>query len=235
VTWAASRYKMALSKATSSGYRTGVQHLHDWAADFCPNSDVSVENPSEDTLVLWVLYESKWLKGSSVHAYLHGVRDFNIDLGYGNVLTGKFRLKKVMKMLLKEDGEETAVRLGVTVPLLQELRSTLDLNLHDDRLLWAMWTMGVFCLMRVGELVGDRRLRDLRFGSIGGRLWLNASKTDFLGKGVALNFYQTGTEACPWTAAEAYVRRSGVKLEWDGPLFVKEDGTKVTREWLIVQ
>jgi hypothetical protein len=235
VKWAETRYQEALAKSTADGYRIGVNHLQDWINDFCPNSGLSVENPSEETLVLWVLYESQFLKGTSLNSYLHGVRDFNLDLGYGNVLTTKFRLQKVMKMIRKEDGEEAGVRLGVTVPLLLELRLTLDLELHDDRLLWATWCLGVFCLMRIGEIVGGRRGRDLRFGSAGGRLWLSASKTDYLGKGVALHFYKNGTDACPWTAADMYVRSSATPLDPDGPLFVKEDGSLVTREWLISQ
>lgn len=233
--WAADRYRRALAKATSVGYSIGVRHLEEWIEAFCPDSGVSVENPSEETLVLWVLYESRWLKGSSVHAYLHGVRDFNIDLGFGNVLSQKFRLVKVMKMIRKEDEGETGVRLGVTVPLLLELRDTLNLDIHDDRLLWASWCLGVFCLMRVGELVGDRRLRDLSLGSAGGRLWLNRSKTDYLGQGVSLSFYRNSTGACPWTAADLYVRMSEVSLDADGPLFVKADGTRMTRDWLIME
>jgi hypothetical protein len=119
------------------------------------------------------------------------------------------------------------------VPLLLELRATLDLSQHDDRLLWAAWCLGVFCLMRVGEIVGTRRLRDLTFGERGGRLWLNRSKTDFLGKGVALHFYRNNSEACPWAAANLYVQQSTISL--DEELFVTENGKKMTRKWLIAK
>ena len=91
--WAATRYENAIGPSAARTYSKGVKHLASWIASFCPEeSGISVEDPDEETLVLWALYESQWMKGASVYSYLHGVRDYNLDLGHGNILTAKFRL-----------------------------------------------------------------------------------------------------------------------------------------------
>ena len=141
-------------------------------------------------------------------------------------------LKRAMKELAVRLGDSTKKRLSVTTPLLKRILRLIDVRSHDGRCLRAALALGVFLLLRLGELTGagefGLKRRDWKFTSVMGSLRLRRSKSDQGRKGIYLSCFPTGFEVCGLKEMFRYVSQSTVPLTRTSPLFVLEDGTQLT-------
>jgi len=131
-------------------------------------------------------------------------------------------------------------KLPVTVGLLAEIREQLELSEHNHLVAWAVLTMGVFGMFRLGELLpeGDKSLV-LGENSV---LWVNAghaqvmlkaSKTDPFREGVCVNlFAQLEDTVCPLAALRAVLAGRPAAMAGK-PLFTLSLGSVMTRAQLV--
>ena len=107
-------------------------------------------------------------------------------------------------------------------------------------MLWAACTLGFFGFMRSGEFTATGhthcplRASDIRVDS---RTYpslitvhLRQSKTDPFGAGVTIYLGRSGDRICPVTAMLAYL---ALRPRGNGPLFVHQDGSPLTRTLLV--
>lgn len=151
------------------------------------------------------------------------VLPFCLVFGYAETVDGKARPK-----------------LPVTVGLLAEIREQLELSEHNHLVAWAVLTMGVFGMFRLGELLpeGDKSLV-LGENSV---LWVNAghaqvmlkaSKTDPFREGVCVNlFAQLEDTVCPLAALRAVLAGRPAAMAGK-PLFTLSLGSVMTRAQLV--
>ena len=105
----------------------------------------------------------------------------------------------------------TNTRLPLTLDILAKLRPLFDFSRHNDRALWAILCVGIFCLARIGELVpGSSSKLKVTVGSVsirGGKgvISLVGTKTDRKMKGIKLIFFKNDSSCCPVTAMAAYL------------------------------
>lgn len=213
-----------------------------WAAVFdVPGGDLADLPVTQLSLVLWITFESKFLKADTLQGYLYGIQDWSLRESGEDPLANAKVLKKLMKSLSKTQSPRRQ-RRSVTVNVLRALHAFFDMQRHDHRCMWAMFTIAVALLLRIGEAVPKSkhaafviRRKDWRVVAPKARsLFLRRSKCDQRGKGVVLR--------CPSVedarvdavrAVDSYIARSTVSLPPDGPLFVLDDGSPLIRPVVI--
>jgi hypothetical protein len=144
---------------------------------------------------------------SSMKTYLYGVRHAHVVAGRKNPIADCPALESALRAIKRKRGAQKRPRLPVTVSLLAAIKEFLDLTNHDHRVVWAALVLGVFGLLRLGELLPDRQpLRDQDFVARSNQLTemlLRASKTDPFRLGCQIKFFRTGTPVDPVAALES--------------------------------
>ena len=230
-----------LSPATLTSYRTGLRRYMSFCCRFC----LCPFPLSEPILCRFVayLYNSN-LQPVTVRQYLSSVRFFQIarggvDPAYSSlsqlhyVLRGMSRLRPI---------SSRPRRLPITVEILRLLfRQWSSPPISDTQImLWAACTLGFFGFMRSGEFTTTGhtqcplRASDIRVDSRTDpnliTVHLRQSKTDPFGAGVTIYLGKSGDRICPVTAMLAYL---ALRPRIDGPLFVHQDGSPLTRTFLV--
>ena len=120
---------------------------------------------------------------------------------------------------------------------LQEVCISGQLSDYDSRLLWAACCLGYFGFLRSGEFTlpdlstppsifaSDLEVDSHHNPSIV-RVRLRRAKTDPFGEGVSIYVGRTGTSLCP---VSALLNLMAVRPQSEGPLFVHEDSSPLTR------
>jgi hypothetical protein len=188
-------------------------------------------NPSEAVLCYFVAWASLRVKPATVRTYLCGIRNAHLAIGLRDPTSPGVYLKRAMKELAVQLGDSTKKRLSITTPLLKRVLRLIDVRSHNGRCLRAALALGVFLLIRVGELTGVGTfglLRcDWKFSQIMGSLRLRRSKSDQMRQGIFLGCFPTLCEVCALKEMERYVTCSRVQLRPEGPLFMLEDGSQL--------
>ena len=69
---------------------------------------------SEGTLIYFATHLARKVKHSTIKLYLSAVRNLHITCGYGDPLVGKLLLKKVLRGILRHQGQTRILRQPVT-------------------------------------------------------------------------------------------------------------------------
>ncbi len=147
---------------------------------------------------------------STMKNYLTAVRHAHVVSGRKNPLTDTPALEAAIRAVKRKRGGPKKPRLPVTVSLLSAIREFVDLESHDHRVVWAALVLGVFGLLRLGELLSEKPLRDQDFTARGANLvemFLRASKTDPYRHGCVIKFFRTNTPVDPVAALEQLQQR----------------------------
>ena len=212
---------------------------------FCQQYDIPPFPVSERSTCLFVAFLAhQGLKHQSIAVYLAGLRHFQIAAGLDPTLRSAWpRLQYVLRGIKRSsDLSPLRVRLPITTSILLRLKEVWDRAPASDRykakLLWAACCLGYFGFMRAGEftLVDTKEPAAIRVADVAVdshtspsmvRVLLRRSKTDLAGKGVHIFLGKTDLLLCPVAAILHYL---AIRPSGEGPLFVLENGSPLTRE-----
>ena len=88
-----------------------------------PDGDVLVT--SEGTLIYFASYLARTVRRSTIKLYLAAGRNLHITAGYNDPLKGKLLLRKVLRGILRYQGNQRIRRLPVTPQVLLAIRPVL--------------------------------------------------------------------------------------------------------------
>ena len=235
----------SLAPSTRRVYSTGQRKYLKFALDhnFIPFPVV------DESVAFWLAELSESVSPRTLRIYLASVLKLATELGCPTSFDSHSFVSRVLKgatLIFGSTNREP--RRPVTMALLRRFKPLLDLRRHDDRMIWAAFTIAVFGLFRSGEIAlppavkttDSRCLRRsaVSFDWIEGRrtikLVLRASKTDSARRGVTIRIGPTGREVCPVEALSVYLqsRDSLLFAGADSPLFVFSDGQVLTQKSL---
>ena len=198
---------------------------------------------SEGTLVYFASYLARTVKHSTIKLYLRAVRNLHISSGYNDPLQGKLLLKKVLRGILRFQGQKHVLRQPVTPQVLLGIRPILRswLGNRDFSMIWAAFTLPFFAFLRCSEFTfqGVSTFRpdfDLTtdciefYPAIASPqrliLKIKSSKTDSFRRGHSLVIASCPSALCAVTAMQQYFLLARPK---PGPLFYFQSGRFLTR------
>ena len=136
-----------LSKNTNRTYSCGEKRF----LQFClmnrllgPDGDVLPA--SEGTLVYFPSYLARTVRHSTIKLYLAAVHNLHITAGYSDPLKGKLLLHKVLRGILRYQGEQRIRRQPVIPQVLSAIRPVLQswLSPQDFSMIWATFNLAFF-------------------------------------------------------------------------------------------
>ncbi len=139
----------ALSDSTRSSYRSAVNHI----AKFHEKQKTNFVFPvSSDTLCLWMADSIDKLTYPSIRNYLHGISTTQLELGHSNPLTQSPLVWRMFKAVKRIQGQQVVrKRLPITVSILTQINSLIDINNERDLCMRAAMWLGTCGLLRAGE------------------------------------------------------------------------------------
>ena len=129
-----------LAKNTNRAYSCGEKRF----LEFClmnrllgPDGDVLPA--SEGTLVYFASYLARTVRHSTIKLYLAAVRNLHITAGFNDPLKGKLLLQKVLRGILRYQGDQRIRRQPVTPRVLLAICPVLRswLSPRDFSMIWA--------------------------------------------------------------------------------------------------
>ena len=236
---------MTVASTTASGYASGWRA---WAR-YCDEYGIANQlQPEEHHLIGFVSWctmggrrrmkSTQPLAFATIKAYLQSIKYVHKRALLPDPITGAKALEMAVRgakrLLASAKGApKRKPKIPVTIALLEGLRSHFDLDVHEERVRWAILVCGVFGLMRLGELLGSNALRWSHVSWISAdhiQLTLPASKTDPYRLGVAINFFGTDSVACPVAALTDLFERWPKQLPRDGSMFAMMNGKSLERK-----
>ena len=207
------------------------------------SSDGDVLPASEGTLIYFASYLARTVRHSTIKLYLAAVRNLHVTAGYPDPLKGKLLLRKVLRGILRYQGNQRARRLPVTPEVLLAIRPVLQswLSPRDFSMIWAAFNLAFFAFLRCSEFTycGVRKFRqqfDLSTDCITFHpslacpqritVYLKSSKTDIAREGQSLTIARTSTPLCAVAAMQEYFLLVRPR---HGPLFYFASGRYLTR------
>ena len=239
-------YTCGIAKSTDRTYTSAKKRF----LKFCLTYNITPFPASETTLCLFVSYlAEEGLRYQSIRAYLSALRHLYISQGQPDPFTeNRFpRLQYVLKGVHRCEGPaEPRGRLPITPTILPYLREAWSQqgDSFEHCMLWAACCLGFFAFLRAGEFTastGQDMLSILKPEDITVdnrespsflRVFLKKSKTDPFGNGMALFVGRTYHPICPVSAILAFLAR---RQQGQGPLFIHEDGSPLTKNQLVRQ
>ena len=202
---------------------------------------------SEGTLIYFASYLARSVRHSTIKLYLAAVRNLHISCGHNDPLVGKLLLKKVLRGILRYQGQSHILRQPVTPGILQAICPILQawLGEYDFSMVWAAFPLAFFGFLRCSEFTypGIHNFRpQFNLGTDCVSFYpslacpqhivvtLKSSKTDFSRKGQSLVIARAPAPVCAVSAMQQFfltVRPS------QGPLFTFQSGRLLTRSAVI--
>ena len=126
---------------------------------FSPGGDILPA--SEGTLIYFATYLARTVKHSTIKLYLAAVRNLHILYGHGDPVVDKLLLKKVLRDILRYQGQTRILRQPVTPRVLLAIRAVLRhwLGERDFTMIWAAFTLAFFVFFAVANLPAKEPLR----------------------------------------------------------------------------
>lgn len=233
-----------LAKNTNRAYSCGEKRF----LEFClmnrllgPDGDVLPA--SEGTLVYFASYLARTVRHSTIKLYLAAVRNLHITAGFNDPLKGKLLLQKVLRGILRYQGDQRIRRQPVTPRVLLAICPVLRswLSPRDFSMIWAAFNLAFFAFLRCSEFTyaGVRQFNqhfDLCTDCIAFHpnlaspqrmtVHLKSSKTDISRQGQFLTIAGTSSALCAVAAMQKYFLLARPK---QGPLFYFQSGRYLTR------
>lgn len=237
---------MALSCAPSTQAKRVTAWRH-WMR-FIVESGVSIPpiRPAEIHVCLWILWLFKRkLVYNSVRSYLYSLAAEIRYRGGKNIMSKECNwfIHATMKHFRLSLGSAPIMyRRPLTIDMLNKLLTSIDLSDFDNRVFATMLSVGVYCLMRIGEICSSKsgkvvkfiRNQDIKWTlkGIGIALW--STKTDLEKKGVKKWIVKLPNVA--FSPFEMMRRLKLVKLncvKLDEPFFALSSGRAVSKFMLV--
>ena len=211
---------------------------------FSPGGDIL--SAPDGTLIYFATYLARTVKHSTIKLYLAAVRNFHILCGHGDPVVGKLLLKKVLRGILRYQGQTRILRQPVTPTVLLAIRPILRhwLGERDFTIIWAAFTLPFFAFLRCNEFTcrGTTSYSpgfDLSVSSVSFEpnlacpqrmsVFLQSSRTDAFRRGHTLVSACSPSPLCAVKAMRNYF--SLVRPQ--GPLFSFHSGRLLTRKSVV--
>jgi hypothetical protein len=199
----------ALAPATHSSYESAWKQF----CTFCSSARVSCPFDATEAVLCfylaWLSLKASIKSFATVHKYIYAIRAFFLQACLPDPLKNKPIFDRVcmgLKKKMKGTGADR-IRRPITVAILRRIRRFFDHCVRAERLLFNLFIVAVFGLMRLGELTikpnnaSYPRRSHVHFHTDGSaKLWLPHSKMDRFGRGIFIHFAPTGTDLCPVVA-----------------------------------
>ena len=120
-------------------------------------------------------------------------------------------LHLVCKGIRRLQGDNQRTRLPITINLMHTIKEQLRLStytFHEQRMLWAAFTIAFYGFFRVSELI-NYCWSDVSFSLDHISITLHQSKTDPFRRGCTVKIFKTNSSTCPHHAIDCYRRVSG--------------------------
>jgi hypothetical protein len=229
--------------ATSKSYAAGWRKYRAWLA--ANGMAGQLWEPSEELLIDFTVDLGTGTSAfaqvapRTVEKYLYAIRDAHVRKSLGDPIKGKLLLRRAIEGLYRTTRVVKKTKKPLTPKVMLAFKNKLDMVAYNHRLLWAMFTLAFFKMLRVGEVTysSERYIKrsDLTMRTQSGVLKLARSKTDQRCVGVDLHFFKNGSELCPYNAMMSYLSVR-VKSAPGSPLFLTKKGRPITRfillKWL---
>ena len=206
--------------------------------EFCIKFSLDITDPvSIQHIMLFIAYNfEKGNSANTISTYIAGINYVHRLNGYYDI-TQNFVVKKLLegykrKRLSKDD------RAPLTYSILRNISQDLSKHCFDNyetSLFRTMFALAYFGLFRISELIAghlsqplsglkrsDITIKDNRYIYI----TLHHFKTNQLGKQVTIKIPKEGNSVCPVSSMLDYLI---IRPNLDGPLFIHQNGTPVTR------
>ena len=210
------------------------------------SSEGDILPATEGTLVYFASYLARTVRHSTIKLYLSVVRNLHISCGHGDPLQGKLLLRKVLRGILRYQGQTRILRQPVTPGVLLAIQPILRtwLGERDFSMIWAAFTLAFFAFLRCSEFTyqGTFKFRpqfDLSADCVSFHpslacpqqmsIFLKASKTDAFRQGHTLVIACSASQVCAVTAMRNYFLAARPR----GPLFVFQSGRLLTRSVVV--
>ena len=194
----------SIAPSTRQAYQSG------WRAflSFCSKFSISPLPASSLTLQYFCANISQHVSYKTIKVYLAGIHLTHIEHGLPNP-TDDSPLQLVCRGIHHQQGNQQRTRLPITVSHLRTLKShlrTLKEQLrvshhtaHEQRMLWASFTLALYGFLRISEYLMLRCL-DVTLTEEKITIWLRQSKTDPFRHGHCIQLYPTNSYTCPLRA-----------------------------------
>ena len=108
---------------------------------------------SEETLIYFASYLACTVRRSTIKVYLAAVRNLHIYCGHGDPLVGKLLLKKVLRGILRYQGQCCIPRQPVMPRILLTIHPILKawLGERDFPMIWAAFTLAFYGFLHCSE------------------------------------------------------------------------------------
>ena len=190
------------------------------------------------------------LAHGTIKSYLSAVRYLQISYGFPSPFEVPMpRLELILRGIKSTQAKQGRIpkrKLPITPIMLQHMRamwSRIGTD-YEETMLWAAAVTCFFGFMRAGEVLLNAKDKfdpsyNLSFADVASdsrskpsfiQLTLKGSKTDPFRKGVNIIIGRTGDRLCPVEALFKFLMLRGNK---DGPLFLREDGSPLTKPLFI--
>ena len=210
------------------------------------SSEGDILPASEGTLIYFSSYLARTVKHSTIKLYLAAVRNLHISCGHGDPLLGKLLLTKVLRGILRYQGQARILRQPVTPGVLLAIRPILRswLGERDFCMIWAAFTLAFFGFLRCSEFTyqGVFKFRpnfDLSADCVSFHpclaapqqmsILLKSSKTDVFRNGHKLVISCSPSPVCAVSAMRSYF----LAARPQGPLFSFQSGRFLTRSAVV--
>ena len=155
------------------------------------------------------------------------------------------RLQHLLRGIRRAQGDTLSrpQRQPVSLHHMAALRSFVVIHFseRDARMLWAALTAALFGLLRASELTSPSQTTISPSTLLAGHLsfspsfskatlFLPRSKTDRFGSGVSIPLFARPSHLCPVSALAHFM---SIRRPYNGPLFLFEDGTYLTRQHIV--
>ena len=202
---------------------------------------------SEGTLIYFASHLAKTVRHSTIKTYLAAVRNLHISSGHDDPLMGKLLLKKVLRGILRFQGQRRILRQPVTPGTLIAIRPILEAWLGEGGfpMVWAAFTQAFYGFLRCSEFTypGVYSLRpqfDLGTDCVSFYpslvcpqhivVTLKSSKTDFSRRDQSVVIAKAPGTVCAVSAMQQFFLTTRPSR---GPLFSFRSGRILTRSAVI--
>ena len=231
-----------ISRTTHAVYQSGWRQY----TRFCSQTALTPLPLSEQNLCRFAAILSQTVAWKTIRIYLSALRYFQIRAGLPDPSLSSFpQLNYVLKGIHRSKPDhQQKHRLPITIRLLIPLHEVWSKPpvLYNSVMLWAACCLGFFGFLQAGEFTctGSDAANfplspsditvDSRDNPQQIIVHLRYSKTDPFGVGCYIYLGRTNTVPCPVTAILRYL---SLRSPSQGPLFIFQDGTPLTRASLV--
>ena len=228
--------------STRATYQVGVRTY----MRFCEQIKVIPFPICSDILELFVSSMAQRIGVKSMNVYLCGLQYVNTFYGFSEQISHMPNLAYVLRGIRRTQGPKfhRPLRAPILVTHLTDMFNLCScfLNPHDTLMIRAAFTLAFFGLLRVSEYTAPQNflwdplvhlaVTDVSFSihPPSMRLKIKASKTDPFRVGAVIRLVPLKHRLCPVAAMYRYLR---VADRTSGPLFIKSDGTFLTRHHIV--